>query len=402
MNNLLTRRGIHHLAKSQIVQMLDAICQAIEPTETQYSDARERYETIGDFLAEESSPLHCFGPVVYPQGSVRIRAAIRPVNGKEFDVDLVCEFKRMPHSDPKEVKRLVWERFRSSDRYRDMALEKNRCVQIQYAGDFHMDVMPCVPGQPRWTKVGSIWVPDKKLSDWKPSNPVGFALFVETAAAKQPSQRRVIANTVEAKAASVEPLPAEQSFTKPALIRIIQILKRHRDEFFRHNHNLAPISVIISTLATHSYDRSVTNNVFDSVYDLMLEVLGGMPDFIKVNQQTAQFWISNPSQPDENFAEKWNEDANLANSFFTWHRKVLAEVKALAEQDVEGLDKIGAVLENSFGRHAANQAIRAMSSSVKSSTAIGKTGITSAGLVVPATFGIQTVSKTPAHNFHGS
>jgi hypothetical protein len=401
MNNILTRPE-NRLAKTQLVQMLDAICQGIEPTESQYNDAAERYKTIGEFLAEENSPLRCFEPVVYPQGSMRIRAAIRPAHGKEFDVDAVCEFKKMPHNDPKQVKRLIWERFHNSDRYRDMAIEKNRCVQIQYAGDFHMDVMPCVPGQPWWTKQGSVWVPDKKLNDWKPSNPIGFAAFVETAAAKIPKHFIALSNRAEAKAANVEPLPAEQSFTKPALIRIIQILKRHRDQFFQDNHDMSPISVIITTLATHSYDRSVSQNTFDSVYDLMLEVVGGMPEFIKVNKQTAQFFVENPTHPEENFAEKWNNNPELPKWFFAWHRKATAEIKALAEQEAQGLDKIGTVLANSFGSVAANQAVRALSASVKESTATGKTAITTAGLVVPVSLGIKTASKNPAHNFHGS
>jgi hypothetical protein len=401
MNNILTRPE-GRLAKAQIVQMLDAMCQAIEPTETQYNDAAERYKTIGEFLAEENSPLHSFQPFVYPQGSLRIRAAIRPAHGKVFDVDVCCEFKKIPHSDPKKVKQLLWERFHSSDRYCDMAVEKNRCVRIQYAGDFHMDVMPCVPGQPGWSKQAHVWVPDKKLDNWKPSHPVGFAAFVEKAAAKSPKQLIALSNRAEAKAANVEPFTAEQSFTKPALIRIIQILKRHRDQFFQDNHDMSPISVIITTLTTHSYERSVSQNTFDSVYDLMLEVVSGMSEFIKVNKQTAQFFVENPTHPDENFAEKWNENPELPKWFFVWHRKVTAEIKALAEQEMEGLDKIGTVLANSFGSVAANQAIRALSASVKESTATGKTAVTAAGLVVPASFGIQTASKNPAHNFHGS
>jgi len=280
MNTLLARPDVRQLAKNQIIQMLDAMCQGIEPTETQYNDAKERYTTIGDFLAEASSPLYQFQPHVYPQGSMRIRAAIRPIHGREFDVDLVCEFKIMPHRDPKVVKKIIWDRFHNSDRYRDLAVERNRCVQIQYAGDFHMDVMPCIPGQPGWTQVGSVWVPDKKLDDWKPSNPKGFAQVIELAAAKIPKQRIAILNAREAKAAHVEPLPAEQSFSKPALIRIIQILKRHRDEYFRKNHDMAPISVIITTLAAHSYSRAVDQHVFESAYDLLLEVVAKLPDFI--------------------------------------------------------------------------------------------------------------------------
>jgi len=391
------------LAKSQIVQLLDAVCQAIEPTESQYTDARERYETIGKFLAEENSPLHCFGPSIYPQGSMRIKAAIRPINGKEFDVDLVCEFKKIPHSDPKVVKKLVWDRFHTSERYREMAVELNRCVQIRYVGDFHMDVMPCIPGQLGWIRVGGVWVPDKKLANWKPSNPVGFALFVETAAAKVPRQAALFANRIkmEAKAADVQPLDAEQSFSKPALIRIIQILKRHRDEFFKSNHDKAPISVIITTLATHSYERAVTQNIYESVYDLMLDVVEGMLDFIKVNPKTAEVWIANPSHLEENFAEKWNSDSSLEAAFYTWHRTAIAGIKALADQEAEGLDKVGEVLENSFGTEAANQAVRALSASVRNSTAAGRVAVTGTGLVTPATFGIQTVSKNPPHTNHG-
>lgn len=137
-------------------------------------------------------------------------------------------------------------------------------------------VMPCIPGQPNWISVDGVWVPDKKLAAWKPSNPKGFASFVETAAAKSPRQLAAFANRVEAKAAEVEPLEAEQTFTKPPLLRIIQILKRHRDEFFKSNHDRAPISVVLTTLATHSYDRAVTSNTYQSAYDLMLNVVDGI------------------------------------------------------------------------------------------------------------------------------
>lgn len=402
--NAIFEKPEGRLAKNQIIQLLDAICRAIEPTEAQYKDAAERYDTIGKFLAEEGSPLCCYEPSVYPQGSMRIKTPIRPFHGKEFDVDLVCEFKRMPHSDPKVVKQLVWDRFHNSDRYKSMAIEKNRCVQLQYAGDFHIDIMPCVPGQSDWTKIGRVWVPDKKLNSWKPSNPVGFAQFVEIAAAKAPRQVIALANSraVHAKAGDVQPLEVSKSFTKPALIRIIQILKRHRDEFFKNNHEKAPISVIITTLVTHSYDRAVTRNTYDSAYDLMLDVVVGMINFIQVNPQTAEVWIANPSHPAENFAEKWKTDPTLAEWFYTWHKRAIAGIKAFAEQEMAGLDKVGTALENSFGAVAANEAVRAFSASIRNDTAKGRMAITSGGLVTPAAFGIKTATKNLPHTNHGS
>jgi hypothetical protein len=134
----------------------------------------------------------------------------------------------------------------------------------------------------------------------------------------------------------------------------------------------------------------------------LLEVIARLPDFIEVNPQTARYRVANPSHSDENFAEKWNDDPNLARWFFTWHRRVVADMKALAEQEAEGLDKVGKVLENSFGATAANQAIRALSSSVRDTTAEGKTAVTSAGFVVSAGAGIQTASSAPKHTNFGS
>lgn len=402
--NTIFEKPEGRLAKAQIVQLLDSICQAIEPTDTQYKDAAERYETIGKFLAEEGSPLCRYEPTVYPQGSMRIKAAIRPILGKEFDVDLVCEFKKMPHDDPKAVKKLVWNRFQDSERYKMMVAEKNRCVQVQYAGDFHMDVMPCVPGHPGWSGIQCVRVPDRALNDWKPSNPAGFALFVEMAAAKAPRQSVVFANRKEltAKAGDIQPLDVTGSFTKPALIRIIQLLKRDRDEFFKNNHSKAPISVIITTLATHSYDRVVAQNTYDSVYDLLLDVVQGMLDFIKVNPATAEVWIANPSHPEENFAEKWKDDPELAEWFYTWHRRAVASIKALAEQEMKGLDKVGSALESSYGATAANEAVRAISASVRDNTARGRVAVMSSGIVAPATFGLPTAAKNPRHTNHGS
>jgi hypothetical protein len=64
-----------------------------------------------------------------------------------------------------------------------------------------------------------------------------------------------MAEMVDLNIRSVQKIEAGKStysFTRPALIRIIQILKRHRDEFLRNNHDVAPISIIVTTLATHS------------------------------------------------------------------------------------------------------------------------------------------------------
>lgn len=80
---------------------------------------------------------------------------------------------------------------------------------------------------------------------------------------------------------------------------------------------------------------------------------------------TAEVWIANPSHPQENFAEKWRNEPSFAEWFYTWPLRAVSGIKALAEQDAKGLDKVGTVLENSYGATAANQAVRAFSAKLR-------------------------------------
>jgi hypothetical protein len=65
---------------------------------------------------------------------------------------------------------------------------------------------------------------------------------------------RVARGTIEKKA-QVQPMP-EYGFAKGVLRRAVQIYKRHRDIFFQGKEN-APISIIITTLAAHAYEKAV-------------------------------------------------------------------------------------------------------------------------------------------------
>jgi hypothetical protein len=72
--------------------------------------------------------------------------------------------------------------------------------------------------------------------------------------------------------ADIEPFPQRSRF-KGLLCRIVQIAKRHRDVYFlKHEVALAPISVIITTLAAWSYEYCVRTSVYDSELDVLYDV----------------------------------------------------------------------------------------------------------------------------------
>src|SRR5262249_17656373 len=65
---------------------------------------------------------------------------------------------------------LVAGRLRDHGTYRDILELKNRCLRINYAGNFHLDIIPACPNGGE-----SIKVPDRARSVWVPSNPLGYA-----------------------------------------------------------------------------------------------------------------------------------------------------------------------------------------------------------------------------------
>ncbi|MBD1919439.1 MULTISPECIES: cyclic GMP-AMP synthase DncV-like nucleotidyltransferase [Cyanophyceae] len=79
-----------------------------------------------------------------PQGSWAHQTIIKPQPDKEFDADLVMFVERHPDWQPQDYVNNLYTLFKSSGVYADKAARGNRCVVLDYAGDFHLDVVPCV------------------------------------------------------------------------------------------------------------------------------------------------------------------------------------------------------------------------------------------------------------------
>jgi hypothetical protein len=95
------------------------------------------------------------------------------------------------------------------------------------------------------------------------------------------------------------------------------ILKRHRDHTFENRKEVRPISVIITTLAAHSYSGEET------IGQALAAILSGMDKHILWHN--GRHWIPNPTDPLENFADKWAEYPERATAFLEWLQKARAE-----------------------------------------------------------------------------
>ena len=347
--NLIASRSHHSpeaLRKAAVYSILDDICRDLELTKAQILAAKSGYEAVADWVSGSTAPL-LRNIRVYAHGSAGLGTSVKPLGREDFDVDLICLVLGFTADrSPAQLKRLVGDRLRENARYASMLEEKKRCWRLNYAREFHLDISPTI-ANPECTKGGEL-VPDKKLRDWHPTNPSGYKALFETRANLQPRVLVEKSNYTQDQA-NVEPFPIKMT-NKGVLRRTVQLLKRHRDIYFQHiTEEVAPISIVITTLAAKSYEYCVGMFTFNTELDVLVETVRSMPRFIEqrlVNGRQ-EYWVSNETTEGENFADRWNTQPARVQAFFAWHAKALSDFEKAAS--LEGLDRITLNLEESFG-----------------------------------------------------
>jgi len=322
--------------KQQFNKVLTNIAVSLDIPESKYKEAISRYETIGEWLDANDSKLHVYKPTIYPQGSFRLGTMVKPVHdGDEYDVDLVCHLEINKDNITKaDLKKMVGDRLKENETYKKILKEGKRCWTLDYANEFHMDILPAIPDYERLNDC--ILITDKKLIEWQKSNPKGYARWFADRMRIIFNQRKAV--LAESIRANVEEIPDYR--VRTPLQRSIQILKRHRDVYFNGKNN-KPISIIITTLAAHAYQNEA------DLFQALSNIINGMVDLKNIKDQYGKYYIPNPTNLEENFAEKWNEDSNLPKSFVSWLSQLKADIEIAIEQG--DLSELKEVFQPIFG-----------------------------------------------------
>ncbi|MCP4988344.1 MAG: nucleotidyltransferase [Colwellia sp.] len=390
------------------------IVQSLDLTATQLKKIEEAYRGVGTYLANSDNPL-LKDAEIYPQGSIRLRTAVKPLKSDEFDIDLILYLPNANGASKDQIMNAVRGHLMDNATYKPMLSELPRGFRINYAGEYHLDITPgkdylefIRPGQP-------LWVPDKR-EQFKETNSKGLAEWFDINGSKLPKFMQT-QQLFDAKAnRSLEDIPDQDD--KSLLSIFVQVLKRHRDEWANRDGNslgeYKPISVLITTLATHAYDDVISSNQnYDNEYDVLLDVIERMPHFIE--NSNGSYYVRNPSMREENYAEKWNrtkdnEGAMLQNAFGEWHYKVQSTVESLAELSSQGTDKLFNSFTDSFGeapvKFARNSWIESTNQNRKSNNlgvALSTGGVVSLSAAQDAAASsVEPVSKVKSNTFFGS
>lgn len=365
----------------QLSDLLDRIGTKLQISPTQHKQAEERYGRIADWLSADGTPLAAYSPTIYAQGSLRIGTTVRPLARQEYDLDLVlelqCDWRQI--QNPVVLLNAVEARLRQHDVYKTMLSRKNRCIRVRYADEFHLDILPACPDVA--SGADCVVVPDRGAKAWKASNPKGYAEWFE---------KKAKGFKVEF-AKQVEPLPDWQpSQTRPPLSRAVQLLKRWRDVTYSETKEIAPISIVLTTLAGQNYGgQEFVNEAMDGILE---GIVGSIPP------PGRRLTVLNPTNLKEDLSERWNGEPDAYRAFVTGITALRGAWKELQAQ--RGLPQVKRVLERLFGVDPTTAAMEEQAKYIQSFRAKETLGVRSGSGVLSS---IVTQGSVPVrrNTFYG-
>ena len=230
------------------------------------------------------------------QGSYALGTLIKPVDDNdEYDADIQIVMNPNPHWRPKDYVNEAYRTLRENKNYADKLRLKTRCVTVDYAGDFHLDVVP------RVTINGQHYICNRNDDRFEETDGTGYREWFNE----------------------------KNRITGGNLKRVVRLLKYLRD----HKNSYTVKSIMLTTLAGYViYPEDEGTEAVSTVSDTLVTVLTRM-DALLQKHPTLPI-VKNPVLPSENFNRHWtqNQYANFRNRVNSQARTV---GKAKSEESSE-------------------------------------------------------------------
>ena len=211
------------------------------------------------------------------QGSYALRTLIKPVDDNDgYDADIQIVMNPNPRWEPKDYVLEINRTLAGNKNYADKLRLKTRCVTVDYAGDFHLDMVP------RVTINGKHYVCNRTDNKFEETDGNGYRDWFNE----------------------------KNRITSGNLKRVVRLLKHLRD----HNNSFTAKSILLTTLAGNTIKSSDEGTTaVSTVADTLETVLSRMNDYLQ--QHPNMPVIKNPVLPSEDFNRHWDQRryANFRN-----------------------------------------------------------------------------------------
>ena len=204
------------------------------------------------------------------QGSYGLDTLVKPVNeDDQYDADIQVVMNPNPNWKAREYLDALCETLSWEHNFVDKIELSNRCVTLNYAGDFHLDVVP------RVTTRGGHFICNREKNCFEKTDGTGYRDW----------------------------FAGKSRITRVNLKRVVRLLKYVRDR----QDNYVAKSILLTTLAgdaIHSSDRGT--EAVRTVANTLTTVLTRMDGYLQ--RHPAMPEIKNPVLPSEDFNRHWDQD----------------------------------------------------------------------------------------------
>ena len=255
-----------------------------------------RVDTITNFIKELDEFRDLFIEAM-PQGSWSHKTIIKPVFDSDFDADLVVFLKENEDWEPKDYIDKLYKLFKSNGHYQNITSRRTRCVTLNYAGDFHLDIVPCIrcfSSQNEKTE----WILNRKENVMEKTNPIGYTNW----------------------------LTEKSKLSNGYLKKVIRLTKYLRD----HKRTFSAKSILLTTILANRINILTPPFSFSDITVSLVEIYVRLDDYLQKNDEMPV--IENPSLHSEDFNRHWDQ-RKYENFKTCMHRYRSWLEDAVAEQD---------------------------------------------------------------------
>lgn len=225
------------------------------------------------------------------QGSYASKTIIKPVETHEYDVDMLLHMTYDEDKEPKDYINDVHDCLKENDNYKDKVHRKTRCVNIDYAGDFHLDLVPCITQQNPFTQEAEYFICNNKENEFEVTDGTGYRDWFNK----------------------------KTRITHGNLKRVTRLLKFLRD----HKGNFSVKSILLTTLIGNSiYTSDKGGEDFKNIPTALKTVSNRINSFLQANVLMPE--ICNPVLEGESFTRHWDQDQynNFRKMFDVYNSKI--------------------------------------------------------------------------------
>jgi Second Messenger Oligonucleotide or Dinucleotide Synthetase domain/Adenylyl/Guanylyl and SMODS C-terminal sensor domain len=275
----------------KLIKYFDAfLTDEVNLNQTRLNLLGERVEAITNFLQSCDHTIAGMFIQTIPQGSYAHRTIIKPMGAfGEFDADLLLELNEDVSWAAEDYVEQLYQAFRTSPVYKNMVSRRSRCVVVNYAGDFHIDVVPYLE------RHGENFITNCNEDEFERTNPDGFSVWLDE----------------------------KNRTTGGRLVKVIRLMKYVRD--YKGTFSVKSF-ILTMLLADRVNDAFVVldGDHYKDVPTVLKNVLVALNEYLQDNENMPL--LTDPSCPSEDFNHRWDQKkyANFRNWIEYYSHKIVA------------------------------------------------------------------------------